>query len=167
MGGVAARHERGGPDPAVAARLVARPRRRDRHLLRSVFLRAGGSPPLPVPPARVTAVEEPTRHNVSIGGRRLSCLDFGGHGQPLLALHGHFGEGSTFTRLARELGPDWQVIAPDQRGHGESERAEDFSRDGYVNDAAAVLDHFGGSRTPWCSATRSEASTRTSSPHRP
>ncbi|MFD9069889.1 alpha/beta fold hydrolase [Streptomyces lasiicapitis] len=88
-------------------------------------------------------MEEPTRHNVSIGGRRLSCLDFGGQGQPLLALHGHFGEGSTFTRLARELGPDWRVIAPDQRGHGESERAEDFSRDGYVSDAAAVLDHFG------------------------
>ncbi|MFD5700858.1 alpha/beta fold hydrolase [Streptomyces lasiicapitis] len=92
-------------------------------------------------------MEEPTRRNVSIGGRRLSCLDFGGHGQPLLALHGHFGEGSTFTRLARELGPDWRVIAPDQRGHGESERAEDFSRDGYVSDAAAVLDHFGVTNT--------------------
>lgn len=88
-------------------------------------------------------MEKPIRHSVSIDGRRLSCLDFGGHGRPLLALHGHFGEGRTFTRLARELGSDWRVIAPDQRGHGESERTADYSRDGYVGDAAAVLDHFG------------------------
>ncbi|MFD0416517.1 alpha/beta fold hydrolase [Streptomyces sp. NPDC127108] len=88
-------------------------------------------------------MEEPTRHDVDVGGRRLSCLDFGGRGQPLLALHGHFGEGRTFAALARELGPRWRVIAPDQRGHGWSERGAGFSRDGYVEDAVAVLDHFG------------------------
>ncbi|MFD9880475.1 alpha/beta fold hydrolase [Streptomyces alboflavus] len=88
-------------------------------------------------------MEEPMRHGVDIGGRRLSCLDFGGRGQPLLALHGHFGDGRTFAALARELSPCWRVIAPDQRGHGRSERAADFSRDGYVGDAVAVLDHFG------------------------
>ncbi|MFF0595981.1 alpha/beta fold hydrolase [Streptomyces antibioticus] len=86
---------------------------------------------------------EPERAAVVVAGRRLSYLDFGGPGRPLLALHGHFGEGRTFTRLARELGDSWRVIALDQRGHGHSDRPADFSRAGYVEDAAAVLDHLG------------------------
>ncbi|MFF5423529.1 MULTISPECIES: alpha/beta fold hydrolase [unclassified Streptomyces] len=86
---------------------------------------------------------EPRRSALTVAGRRLSFLDFGGPGRPLLALHGHFGEGRTFTRLARELGGAWRVIAPDQRGHGRSDRPADFSRTGYVEDAAAVLDHLG------------------------
>ncbi|MFD9353646.1 alpha/beta fold hydrolase [Streptomyces sp. NPDC060031] len=76
-------------------------------------------------------------------GRRLAYTDFGGPGAPLLALHGHFQDGSAFERLAREVGPAWRVIALDQRGHGESDRAAEYSRDGYVADAAAVLEHLG------------------------
>ncbi|KUF15771.1 alpha/beta fold hydrolase [Streptomyces silvensis] len=86
---------------------------------------------------------EATRHSVSVDGHRLSCLDFGGEGRPLLALHGHFDEGRTFAALARDLAPDWRVLALDQRGHGRSERTADYSREGYVGDAAAVLAHFG------------------------
>ncbi|WJV47566.1 alpha/beta fold hydrolase [Streptomyces flavofungini] len=88
-------------------------------------------------------MDEPARHSVDIEGRQLSCLDFGGSGQPLLALHGHFADGRTFAALARALGPRWRLIAPDQRGHGWSERAAEVSRDGYVGDAVAVLEHFG------------------------
>lgn len=61
-----------------------------------------------------------------MAGRRLSFLDFGGRGRPLPALHGHFGEGCTFTHLARELGDSWRVVALDQRGHGRSDRPEDI-----------------------------------------
>ncbi|MFE7509991.1 alpha/beta fold hydrolase [Streptomyces sp. NPDC057540] len=57
--------------------------------------------------------------------------------------HGHFGEGRTFAHLARELRNSWRIIAPDQRGHGLSDRSPDFSRAGYVEDAAAVLHHLG------------------------
>ncbi|ARF56420.1 alpha/beta fold hydrolase [Streptomyces gilvosporeus] len=87
-------------------------------------------------------MEQPTRHCMSIDGRRLSFLDYGGRGRPLLALHGHFGDGRTFAGLAHAL-PEWRVIGLDQRGHGSSERATDYSRDGYVGDAAALLDHLG------------------------
>ncbi|WP_308431002.1 alpha/beta fold hydrolase [Streptomyces nojiriensis] len=81
---------------------------------------------------------------VAQDGRRLAYTDFGGPGAPLLALHGHFGEGAgAFERLARELGPAWRVIALDQRGHGRSDRAADYTRDGYVADAAALLEHLG------------------------
>ncbi|MFG3343597.1 alpha/beta fold hydrolase [Streptomyces sp. NPDC048018] len=86
---------------------------------------------------------EPRRAALTVAGRLLSFLDFGGPGSPLLALHGHFGEGRTFARLARELGRSWRIIAPDQRGHGFSDRSSEFSRTGYVEDAAAVLAHLG------------------------
>lgn len=90
-----------------------------------------------------TLPAEPKRAAMTVAGRRLSFLDFGGPGRPLLALHGHFGEGRTFTRLARELGDSWRLVALDQRGHGYSDRPTDFSRAGYVEDAAAVLEHLG------------------------
>ena len=93
-----------------------------------------------------SALPEPVRAAVSVDGRVLSYLDFGGSGRVLFALHGHFQEGRTFTRLARALAPDWRVIALDQRGHGFSDRpaigadsTADFSPAGYVADAAEVL----------------------------
>ncbi|WP_412077291.1 alpha/beta fold hydrolase [Streptomyces xanthophaeus] len=80
---------------------------------------------------------------VTDDGRRLAYTDFGGPGAPLLALHGHFQDGRTFERLAREVGPRWRVITLDQRGHGESDRAGEYTREGYVADAAAVLEQLG------------------------
>ncbi|WP_156726327.1 alpha/beta fold hydrolase [Streptomyces apocyni] len=90
---------------------------------------------------------EPTRAALTVAGRRLSYLDFGGPGRPLLALHGHFNEARTFTGLAQALAPVWRVVALDQRGHGFSDRPTDFSREGYVHDAAALIAHLGLRRT--------------------
>ncbi|MEU8277579.1 alpha/beta fold hydrolase [Microbispora bryophytorum] len=87
----------------------------------------------------VTAI----RGELHIDGRRLSYLDFGGPGRPLLALHGHLYEGQTWAQLAQGLAPQWRVIAPDQRGHGDSDRAASYTRDDYVADAIALLDHLG------------------------
>ncbi len=72
-------------------------------------------------------------------GRRLTYRDSGGPGRPLLALHGHFSDGRTFAGVA----PGRRLIALDQRGHGDSDPAADYSRAGYVADAVAVLDHLG------------------------
>jgi pimeloyl-ACP methyl ester carboxylesterase len=85
------------------------------------------------------------RHEMTTAdGRRLSYLDFGpADGRPLLALHGHLSEGASFADLAAALGPQWRVIAPDQRGHGDSDRAADYTRAGYVADLLALLDHLG------------------------
>ncbi|GAA0954224.1 alpha/beta hydrolase [Actinocorallia libanotica] len=85
----------------------------------------------------------PVRREIAIDGRRLSYLDFGGAGRPLLALHGHLYEGETWGALAEALAPHWRVIAPDQRGHGDSDRAPSYTRDDYVADAIALLDHLG------------------------
>ncbi|MFF5173846.1 alpha/beta fold hydrolase [Micromonospora sp. NPDC000089] len=83
------------------------------------------------------------RGSFSVDGRRLSYLDFGGPGPVLIALHGHFSEGADFAPLADRLGAEWRVVALDQRGHGESDRATDYGRDGYVGDVAALLGHLG------------------------
>lgn len=84
-----------------------------------------------------------SRRELTLDGRRLSYLDHGpATGRPLLALHGHLSEGASFDDLAVELGPEWRVIAPDQRGHGDSDRADDYSREGYVSDLIALLDHL-------------------------
>jgi pimeloyl-ACP methyl ester carboxylesterase len=91
----------------------------------------------------VHATATATRGELTVDGRRLSYLDFGGTGRPLVALHGHLSEGATFAHLARALGPEWRVFAPDQRGQGESERADDYSREGYLADLQALLDHLG------------------------
>lgn len=90
---------------------------------------------------------QPARATLTVDGRVLSYLDFGGTGRPLLALHGHLSEGSSFTALAAALGPEWRVIAPDQRGHGDSDRAGEYTRAGYLADLVALLDHLGIDRT--------------------
>ncbi|MER6214430.1 alpha/beta fold hydrolase [Streptomyces sp. NPDC001272] len=84
-----------------------------------------------------------TRSTLTIDGRALSYLDFGGTGCPLVALHGHLSEGASFTALAAALGPRWRVIAPDQRGHGDSDRAAEYTRAGYLADLLALLGHLG------------------------
>lgn len=76
---------------------------------------------------------------VRVADRVLSCLDFGGTGTPVLMLHGTFGRGAVFARAARDLAGRARVLAPDQRGHGLSDRAADYGHDGFVEDAAHLL----------------------------
>ena len=79
------------------------------------------------------------------GARRMSYVDFGAGGaeRTVLALHGHLGEGADFAALAGGLAADgWRVIAPDQRGHGDSDRAERYDRAGYLDDLRELLDHL-------------------------
>jgi pimeloyl-ACP methyl ester carboxylesterase len=91
----------------------------------------------------MTRTIDPVRAALDLDGRRLSYLDFAGTGRPLLALHGHLDQGLMWSELAVAVGPGWRVIAPDQRGHGESDRAADYSRDGYIGDLVALLEQLG------------------------
>ncbi|MCP2165141.1 alpha/beta fold hydrolase [Goodfellowiella coeruleoviolacea] len=77
--------------------------------------------------------------HVRVDGRRLAYVDFGGTGAPVLALHGHFGRARMFAPLAAALAPGHRVIALEQRGHGHSDRAAEFTPAGYVADAAEFL----------------------------
>ena len=84
-----------------------------------------------------------TRSSFERGGLRLSFLDAGGDGRPLIALHAHWLEAATFEPLAGALAPAWRVVALDQRGHGESDHASSYERADYLGDLGALLDHLG------------------------
>ena len=75
-------------------------------------------------------------------GLTFSYLDSGGPLPVLIALHAHWMEGATFIPLARELGSEWRIVAPDQRGHGYSDHAKTYSRGDYMGDLDALFEHL-------------------------
>jgi pimeloyl-ACP methyl ester carboxylesterase len=52
-------------------------------------------------------------------------------------------EAATYTHLAAALAPAWRVLALDQRGHGYSDHAQSYTREDYLGDLLAFLDHLG------------------------
>src|ERR1700758_573819 len=84
------------------------------------------------------------RHTFNHDGLTLSYLDTGSSPSaaahpPLLCLHAHMMQGATFTALADALATDCRIIAPDQRGHGESSHAATYTREDYLGDLDALL----------------------------
>ncbi|RAR59760.1 pimeloyl-ACP methyl ester carboxylesterase [Onishia taeanensis] len=71
----------------------------------------------------------------------------------LVAWHGLARHGGDFAALARELGPEWRVLAPDTPGRGLSSwslyPAHDYLYEHYQQVAVALLDHFELERVPW------------------
>lgn len=83
------------------------------------------------------------RHSFEHDGVVFAFLDAGGGRKPVLALHGHWMGGSDFQDLARDLAPDWRLVALDQRGFGETDHGAAHDLPSYVADAVALLDHLG------------------------
>jgi esterase len=84
------------------------------------------------------------RHTFNHDNLTLSYLDTGSSPAsidrpPLLCLHAHLMQGTTYTGLAEALAPDYRVIALDQRGHGESSHAASYTRKDYLGDIEALL----------------------------
>lgn len=85
----------------------------------------------------ITGTIEPTSHFYDSQGLKLHYLDWGNAGAPLLVLmHGTSDHARSWDRTARVLSADWHVIAPDLRGHGDS----DWSPDGAYLVPYHVLD---------------------------
>lgn len=59
---------------------------------------------------------------VEVNGVRLSYLDWGGTGPPIVLLHGFFDSPHWYDRLAPELAKRFRVVAVARRGHYTSER---------------------------------------------
>lgn len=64
----------------------------------------------------------PTAARVRLERVSLHYLDWGGHGPPLVLLHGGGGNGHWWDATARLLRPNYRVYAPDMRGHGDSDK---------------------------------------------
>lgn len=81
----------------------------------------------------------------------LSVAEAGAGGRPLLLVHGFTGAKEDFTDWLdplAELG--WHAVAPDQRGHGDSEQPGDeaaYSFDAFAADLLGLLDALGWSST--------------------
>ncbi len=84
----------------------------------------------------------PPRHLAlqGAGGVRLHALDWGGDGAPALFLHGGRLTAQTWDYVCLGLRGRVRAIALDLRGHGDSDRSEDYTFDSHVADIGAVLD---------------------------
>lgn len=71
----------------------------------------------------------------------------------LIAWHGLARHGGDFSELARELGSEWRIIAPDTPGRGLSSwslfPAHDYLYSHYITVAIALLDHFNLESVDW------------------
>jgi pimeloyl-ACP methyl ester carboxylesterase len=75
-------------------------------------------------------------------GVRLHYETFG-EGEPLLWLHGFMGAGPDWRYVFSQEPSGYQLIAPDLRGHGGSDRTAPFSFRSCANDVRSLLDHLG------------------------
>lgn len=65
-----------------------------------------------------------------------------GQGTPVFLLHGYLDSHKSFFRLFEALSAEHTLIAVDQRGHGESDPAPDYSIAGFTDDAILLLKHL-------------------------
>ena len=89
----------------------------------------------------------PAEQWAQIGTLDVRYLDWGGEGPPLLALHGLASSAHWYDLVAPYLRCQHRVIAPDQRGHGQTSQANTgYDWQSLTSDAVGLLDNLGISR---------------------
>ncbi len=86
----------------------------------------------------------PSENWVDIGDLKVRYLDWGGDGVPLLALHGLASTAHWYDIVAPLLRDRYRIIAPDQRGHGQTTSAPSgYDWQTLSEDLTGLLDHVG------------------------
>jgi pimeloyl-ACP methyl ester carboxylesterase len=99
--------------------------------------RAGGAP------TTCETMPSPTSHGYISQRLRLHYFDWGNAGAPPLVLvHGGRDHARSWDRVAEQLCGSWHVIAPDLRGHGDSQWSLDgsYTMAGYLYDLAQLVE---------------------------
>jgi pimeloyl-ACP methyl ester carboxylesterase len=81
--------------------------------------------------------------SVRANGARIHYYRTGGDGPRLLAIHGFTDNGLCWARVVRALAGDYDVIIPDLRGHGLSERIEPGEPVDPAADVIGLIDRLG------------------------
>ncbi|MGI8422606.1 MAG: alpha/beta fold hydrolase [Chloroflexota bacterium] len=86
---------------------------------------------------------------VQTGDLRLHVRRQTAPGKPLVVLHGLGASGAVWQAFAQRLNPPWQCIAPDLRGHGESEKPlAGYAPGDYARDVATLTAGIGEGAVP-------------------
>jgi pimeloyl-ACP methyl ester carboxylesterase len=91
-------------------------------------------------------VVQPAQHDVHVGDMRLNVLDWGGDAETtILLLHGGGLTAHTWDLLCLTLRPEYRCIAPDLRGHGDSDWSAErrYRLEDHRADVEGLVDHFG------------------------
>jgi pimeloyl-ACP methyl ester carboxylesterase len=88
------------------------------------------------------------QYRIDANGIGLATYEWGDpDAPPLLCVHGGFDFARTYDVFAPLLAAaGWRVVSWDQRGHGDSDRADLYSWDADLRDALAVFDHVSPGR---------------------
>lgn len=93
--------------------------------------------------------EAARRRSVVVGGLRLSFLEWGSEGRPVLCfLHGGSAHAHWFDLVTPAFAERFHVVALDQRGHGESQWAEPpaYATQNFAADLLGFIDALGWQR---------------------
>lgn len=89
----------------------------------------------------------PIRKTLSTNNIQVSYLEWNEGQEPLLLLHGMADNALVWSSLGSYLAPNYHIIAPDMRGHGESSKPEkDYTFDSAITDLEALMDNLGWSQ---------------------
>lgn len=74
-------------------------------------------------------------------GLRFSYLEWGDPASPpMVLLHGLTGHAHIWDHMAPQLAERYHVLAPDQRGHGDTQHADTYATADFVADLEAIVD---------------------------
>jgi pimeloyl-ACP methyl ester carboxylesterase len=86
------------------------------------------------------------RQTLALSDIRLSYLEWNSGKEPLLLLHGLVDCALVWSSLGDYLAPNYHIIAPDLRGHGDSSKPEeDYLFSDFIADLEALMEHLGWS----------------------
>jgi esterase len=96
----------------------------------------------------VSEIVLPEDRDVKVGNLRLHYLDWGNPDKPpLVFLHGGALTAHTWDVVCLALRDRYHCLALDQRGHGDSDWAEDYSHERHCEDITGFIEQLGIART--------------------